>query len=230
MSEIRIFSDGACSGNPGPGGWAAIICFSDDTVQELGGADDQTTNNRMEIRGTLEALLHLAKRNITGAVTIYTDSQYLIQGSQSWLAKWRENGWQTQANQSVSNKDLWQALEPVLEQFKIRWVYVPGHANYPGNERCDKIAVAYSLKKNELLYSGSLANYPVDLSRVPSGAPIKKFPKPVYLSLLNGKLERHTDWKSCEARVKGQKSVKYKKVESQEEEEQTLMSWGLKNT
>jgi ribonuclease HI len=235
-NKVVVFTDGACSGNPGPGGWAAILISPLGKVRELGGREERTTNNRMELRAALEALLALAnvKQLSTKEIRIYTDSTYMIRGIQSWVHGWKRNGWKTQAGTDVSNRELWEALLEAIQkhEFEIEWLYVPGHKGYPGNERCDQIAVAYSQGSEPKLFQCARADYPVNVDRVPPPSPLpdpnrKKGPA-VYLSLVDGKVHRDKDWKSCEARVKGRQGVKFKKVESPEEEEEILRSWGLK--
>src|SRR5947209_1529330 len=128
---ITIFSDGASKGNPGPGGWGAVILLPDDTVVELGGHEDRTTNNRMELQAAINALLHV--RHLTHDVTVNTDSKYLIQGITQWVKNWVKNGWTTQSREEVVNRDLWEILAAVIEQREemksiTTWNYVAGHS------------------------------------------------------------------------------------------------------
>lgn len=146
----EIYTDGACSGNPGPGGWGTLVEFADGQVQELGGRDTQTTNNRMEMQAAIAALEFLSKADIdSGAVILHTDSEYLKNGITKWINGWKRKGWKTSSGKPVLNKDLWQQLDRLsqtltAEQIKVDWRYVRGHAGNPGNERCDEIARAYS--------------------------------------------------------------------------------------
>jgi ribonuclease HI len=131
-----MYTDGACSGNPGPGGWGAVLLWKD-TERELHGSDPLTTNNRMElmaaIRG-LEALRRPAK------VTLYTDSTYLLNGITKWITGWQRNGWLTSAKKPVKNADLWRRLVEAMDGHEIIWLWVKGHAGDPGNERADALA------------------------------------------------------------------------------------------
>ncbi len=144
--KVIIFTDGACSGNPGPGGWAAILVSPLGKVREIGGSEAHTTNNKMELTATLEALrmLSAVKKLSTKEIQLYTDSKYVIQGITQWVHGWKRNGWKTAEGKDVSNRELWIALDEMVRGFQVEWLYVPGHSGFPGNERCDEIAVAYS--------------------------------------------------------------------------------------
>jgi len=145
-----IYTDGACSGNPGPGGWGTRIEFDDGQVHELGGRDKATTNNRMEMQAAISALEFLNDRETdSNRVTLHTDSEYLKNGITKWIKGWKKKGWKTSAGKPVLNKDLWQQLDELTrslsdEDLTIDWRYVRGHAGNPGNERCDEIARAFS--------------------------------------------------------------------------------------
>ena len=135
---IEIYTDGACSGNPGPGGWGVVI-FDANETRELNGGEAETTNNRMELRAAIEAL------NATDPATpvrLYTDSQYVKNGLTQWIAGWKRNGWKTSARKPVKNQDLWRALDEAAEGREIDWRWVKGHAGDPGNERADALARA----------------------------------------------------------------------------------------
>ena len=131
-----IYTDGACSGNPGPGGWGARI-EGPDEVSEIKGGEAQTTNNRMELSAAIEALAHLPDNS---AVTLVTDSIYVKDGMTSWLANWKKRGWKTAAKKPVKNVDLWQALDTQCQRHQMTWQWVKGHAGHPGNERADELA------------------------------------------------------------------------------------------
>lgn len=151
-----IYTDGACSGNPGPGGWGTVIYFTDGSVHELGGADSQTTNNRMEMQAAIEALEFLLNTGQTEAVTLYTDSEYVKNGITQWLKGWKQKGWKTAAGKAVLNQDLWKLLDALQEKVNqqvssLKWCYVKGHSGDQGNDRCDEIARAFSLGKNFVL-------------------------------------------------------------------------------
>jgi ribonuclease HI len=232
MDPIIVFTDGACSGNPGPGGWAAILVSPMGKVRELGGGAANTTNNRMELTAAIEALASLAKVKSLSSkkIRLYTDSTYVIRGITEWIHGWKKRDWKNAEGDDVANKEFWLRLDSEVQEggFQVEWLYVPGHSGYPGNERCDEIAVSYSKGQPIPLITGELSAYPYDLKRLPAPAPLghKKKGKPVYLSYVDGKVFRDSDWKSCEARVKGKRGVKFKKVQSPEEEEDILASWG----
>jgi ribonuclease HI len=135
---VDIYTDGACRGNPGPGGWAAVLSAGG-REKEIFGAQPLTTNNRMELQAVIEALSAL-KRPLQ--VRLYTDSQYVRRGILEWLPQWKARGWKTADRKPVKNQDLWQQLELVAAQHRIEWHWVPGHAGVPGNERCDVLANA----------------------------------------------------------------------------------------
>jgi ribonuclease HI len=156
-----IYTDGACSGNPGPGGWGTVIYFSDGSVQELGGGDAQTTNNRMEMQAAIEALEYLLAFDLAlnsaesqgsaglTTVPLYTDSEYVKNGITKWLTGWKKKGWKTAAGKPVLNQDLWRLLDnlqaQVTAKVALQWRYVKGHSGDKGNDRCDEIARAFSL-------------------------------------------------------------------------------------
>ncbi len=133
---VEIFSDGACKGNPGPGGWGALLRFGAHE-KELCGGEAHTTNNRMELMAVIQALEAL-KRPVP--VRVVTDSQYLRQGITQWLPRWKRNGWQTANRQPVKNQDLWERLDRALGDHQIEWRWVKGHAGHPENERADALA------------------------------------------------------------------------------------------
>lgn len=135
-SEIKIWTDGACSGNPGPGGWGALM-IAGDRRKEIYAGEPDTTNNRMELMAAIEALNALKKPSL---VTLHTDSTYVKDGLTKWIHGWKKNGWKTAAKKPVKNKDLWQALEAACERHEIKWVWVKGHAGDAGNERADELA------------------------------------------------------------------------------------------
>jgi ribonuclease HI len=133
---IDIFTDGACSGNPGPGGWAAILRFGD-KEKELSGGEAATTNNRMEMMAVIQGLKALKKNS---AVTIHTDSRYVMDGASQWLKNWKARGWKTADRKPVKNEDLWRALDAAMDGHQIKWVWVRGHSGHVENERADAIA------------------------------------------------------------------------------------------
>lgn len=136
MTDVIIYTDGACSGNPGPGGWGAILVYGE-TRKELSGGEAETTNNRMELQAAIEALSAL-KRPCKAA--LYTDSVYVRDGITKWIKGWERNGWRTAAKKPVKNTELWQALQTALQPHDIDWHWVKGHAGHPENERADELA------------------------------------------------------------------------------------------
>jgi ribonuclease HI len=240
MAEKRIiiFADGACLGNPGPGAAGSIVADTKHVV-EVGHFEGSTTNNRMEIMAVIQALDVLEKSNFKAEeVIFYCDSKYVLNGIQSWVKGWKRGGWKTIAGEDVKNKDLWMRLHDLVEKassdFKILWEYVPGHSGIPGNERCDEIATTLASGCEIFLYNGSRSEYPVDLENLnpskskKSSKPVKTTPSTYYVSLLGGSVYRDKTWKECEARVKGSRGAKYKKVNSTDEELAVLQGWGVR--
>lgn len=147
LSKIKsIYTDGACSGNPGPGGWGVVIYFEDGSSHELGGAAANTTNNRMEMQAAIAALQFLSDTQYSEPVTLFTDSEYLKNGVTKWIAGWKKRGWKTSQGSPVLNQELWEILDR-LNSKRVDWRYVRGHTGNVGNERCDAIARAFSLGK-----------------------------------------------------------------------------------
>ncbi|MBI4291603.1 MAG: ribonuclease HI [Betaproteobacteria bacterium] len=135
-SAVRIYTDGACKGNPGPGGWGALLKFGA-REKELFGGEPETTNNRMELTAVIRALEALTRGC---RVEIYTDSQYVHKGISEWLSNWKRRGWRTADRKPVKNQDLWQRLDELTGKHEIRWHWVKGHAGHPENERADGLA------------------------------------------------------------------------------------------
>ena len=133
---INIYTDGACKGNPGPGGWGALI-LQGDTKNEIYGGEANTTNNRMEIMAVIRALKTI---NAENEITVFTDSTYVQKGINEWIAKWKINGWRTSNKKEVKNKDLWVQLDNLTSQLKINWIWVKGHSGHPENDRADYLA------------------------------------------------------------------------------------------
>lgn len=131
-----MYTDGACSGNPGPGGWGAVL-ISDNHRKELFGGEAETTNNRMEMMAIIQGAEALKRAS---SVDIYTDSTYVLKGMTEWLEGWKKRGWRTAAKKPVKNVDLWQRLEEALERHKVNWIWVKGHSGVPENERADELA------------------------------------------------------------------------------------------
>ena len=136
MTEVEIYTDGACRGNPGPGGWAALLVAGKER-KEVSGSEALTTNNRMELMAAIGGLGALKRRC---AVKLYTDSKYVLQGITEWLPSWKARGWRTAARTPVKNQDLWQLLDAAVQEQDIEWHWVKGHSGHDGNEYVDQLA------------------------------------------------------------------------------------------
>ncbi|QOL25201.1 ribonuclease HI [Thalassotalea sp. LPB0316] len=153
MKEVKIFTDGSCLGNPGPGGYGAVLIYKGHQ-KELAQGYQLTTNNRMEMLATVKALASLKE---PCKVTLTTDSQYVKQGITSWISKWQKNNWKTAAKQPVKNVDLWQALFEQTKRHDIKWHWVKGHSGHPENERCDELARNAAMAKDLLKDEGYIS-------------------------------------------------------------------------
>jgi len=238
-NSLIIFTDGASRGNPGRGGWGVIIAGVN-TVIELGGREDHTTNNRMELFGLISALEHLNVRKneyIEKSADIYIDSRYVLNGVQKWLSSWQKGGWKTKAKKDVLNRDLWEklatALDTVQKTLTLSWYHVDGHVGIPANERVDEIATGLADGKHTTLYDGPRATYKVDINTLKGDVPKKsdknksRSGKPAYsyVSVVNGIIETHKTWAECERRVKGVSKSRFQKVFSANEEKDLIESY-----
>ena len=136
VDPVRMWTDGACKGNPGPGGWGVLILWGD-AVKELYGGEETTTNNRMELTAVIEGLRALKR---PCAVQLHVDSVYVMNGMKTWIHGWKRNGWRTSDKKPVKNAELWQALDEQVVRHDVTWIWVKGHAGDPGNERADELA------------------------------------------------------------------------------------------
>jgi ribonuclease HI len=235
MSQpILIYCDGACTGNPGPGGWGAIVATPDGRVRELGGGERLTTNNRMEMEAAMAGLAAVSA--LDGPVELHTDSTYLIKGITEWIHGWRRRDWKAMNGADVANRELWERLDKVVKarQGKIDWRYVKGHSGVPGNERCDAIAVSFAQGKPVALFDGPVSTYTVGLEAIADPSLVRAASRKSssakahsYVSLLGGVPMRHSTWAECERRVKGKANAKYRKATSAQEESEILRSWGV---
>lgn len=243
VPEFVAFTDGAAKGNPGPGGWGAVVARPEDWVVELGGADRPTTNNRMELRGPIAVLERLAAT--PGKVAVYTDSTYVIRGIRDWIASWKRRGWKTATGGDVLNRGAWEELSALVEargRGMVEWHYVRGHSGIPGNERVDEIASTFATGRRPDLYDGPFHAYPVQLLDLPhdTSVPTRSSPSrpgaapksrgtgpAFYLSVVDGQPMRHATWTECERRVKGRSGARYRKVTSEEEMAELLRGWGF---
>ncbi len=237
-TSLIAFTDGACRGNPGRGGWGVILYSKTrGSVRELGAHAPHTTNNRMELEAAIGALEALSAE--IEDLTLCVDSKYVIQGVTEWVRGWELRGWVSSSGSPVANPDLWEQLIALVRarerKSKIHWQHVLGHAGIPGNERADQIAQAFADGTDIKLYEGSFDDYGVDILTMSSKASEKKKTSTkssskkayLYLSLVAGQLERHKTWDECSARVKGVARAKFKKVLSPEEEQSVLQEWGI---
>jgi ribonuclease HI len=246
---IIVFTDGAAKGNPGPGGWGAIVVTPDQRVTELGGGSAHTTNNRMELSGAIAALEHVATQ--PGRVAIYTDSTYLIQGITQWVWGWRKRGWKTAQGGDVLNRELWEQLFSLVgarqqtsslggarARGDVEWHWVRGHVGTPGNERADQISVLFAQQQPADLYVGSLDGYALPILQLPDDTTLPKRSAGTvpaakrqaaysYLSVVGGVPMRHVTWAECEQRVKGQSGARFKKATSAADESAILSGWGF---
>jgi ribonuclease HI len=186
MRVVAAACDGACSGNPGPGGWGALLRYEDGSLREMGGAERATTNNRMELTAALALFEVLRELPRAPDLVIRTDSRYLIDGLQKWLAGWKRKGWRTASGGAVLNRDLWEQLDAARLP-GVSLVHVRGHSGDPDNDRCDAIAVAFSRGQRPALASpGTPA--PPPPAEAESSPPVDD-PAPVELQQLLGRLE-----------------------------------------
>jgi ribonuclease HI len=249
--KITIFTDGSSRGNPGPGGWGSVVVLGTNAgagatveVTELGGGEAHTTNNRMEIQAAIGGLGCVTdsqksqKLSENMAITINTDSSYLINGITKWVKGWQAKGWKTAAKEEVQNRDLWEDLIAVVDQIKtsggsIIWNYVGGHIGIAGNERCDEIATAFADGEQPELYRGAIGTYQIknildvsidsvsikeksaEKSEKNSRSRAKAYS---YVSAINGEVQVHQSWAECEVRVKGKSGARFKKALSAGEE------------
>jgi ribonuclease HI len=229
VTPIRIITDGACIGNPGRGGWAALI-MQDGQLTEIGGHEAHTTNNRMELRAAIEALRHVSP---DAPVHIVTDSSYLMNGITKWLAGWQRRGWITSTGTPVKNADLWRELD-ALTGARVTWERVKGHAGHPENERADAIAQAHAQRRDPgptpdlaQLAQAAAPTAPAADTNLVAAITARRPGRTTYLSLLGPDLQRHATWDACRNRVHGVPNARYKKATSAEQEIATVKGWGL---
>ena len=238
MENILIFTDGSSRGNPGPGGWGAVV-VANERVVELGGGEAHTTNNRMEMLAVISAIDFLIEYeflSLNFKCVVHTDSAYVINGITKWVAGWKARGWLTLQKEEVLNRDLWEKLSYLLEDMpgdeKIEWKLLKGHVGVPGNERCDEIATAFAQKKEVKLYDGPLAKYSIDIKSIAhddekssarSESKKRSNQKAFsYVSRVGGKIFVDKTWQECEKRVKGVSGVKFKKAFNKADESQVI--------
>lgn len=235
--ETTVFTDGASKGNPGPGGWGAII-VANDTVRELGGREESTTNNRMELQAALEALSHVSSLGLKSAA-VHTDSSYLINGITKWVEAWKARGWMTLKKEEVLNQDIWRKLADLIDSGNVvvEWKHVGGHVGIAGNERADRIASGFADGTAVELYDGPLAgyahdvlNFKIDETRKEKKSASRTRSRGAaysYVSAVDGAVLTHKTWAECEARVKG-RPARFKKAMSAEEERRIVEEFSKK--
>lgn len=231
--QALIFTDGSALGNPGPGGWGAVVAF-DGVVQEVGGRATHTTNNRMEISAIIGALSSIPAGT---SALVHTDSAYAINGITKWVRGWKQREWVTAGKQPVANRDLWEALSELTETHDLSWRHVPGHSGVLGNERADEIATAYAKGEHPKLFRANKEDYLFDVSDISYDVKKKKarsasrakrgIPAYSYVSVVGGVMKKHATWAECERAVKGKAGTRYKKTVSKEDERATLRAWGF---
>lgn len=235
--EIIAFTDGSSRGNPGPGGWGAVLIFPEREgikVAEKGGAERLTTNNRMEMTAVIEVLKYTEffySKETSYPVTVYTDSSYLIKGITGWVFLWEKNDWKKNDGEPVKNEDLWRKLISLKKKMNISWVHVKGHSGVPGNERADEIACSFADGKDANLREVEYKDYGIDIlslkqSSTSSQKEKKSFKKAYsYVSEVAGDVMSHKSWDECKNRVEGARGARFKKVYSLEEEIELMKEW-----
>lgn len=234
--EIIIYTDGSSRGNPGPGGWGAIIATKE-MVTEIGGRDNHTTNNKMELTAAGKSLEAVKDLGDSFIIDMRVDSRYVINGITKWIFGWQKNGWKNTQREEVANRDLWRSLAEVVADLqmsgsKILWNYTPGHAGIAGNDRVDEIATKYADGENVKLHKERRGRYPIDLTPHAGNQKLLATKKTKtkskaysYVSLVKDKCMKHNTWAECERRVKGVPNVKFKKTLNAEDERETLLLW-----
>lgn len=243
-SKLVIYTDGASRGNPGRGGWAAVI-LAGDMAMEIAGSSKHATNNQMELAGVEAVLSDSGALSWDGDVVVLSDSMYVINGMTKWAKGWERNGWITSAKTPVENKGQWQNLLALMKEYGTRLSIekVKGHAGDLYNERCDELAVNAALGNEQTLFSGSLKDYEKFLhesgydehSMKAASAKAKEKPKAKkndgpaysYVSMVDGIVHADKTWADCEKRVKGAKGAKFKKVFSKAEETSLMQDYTL---
>ena len=234
-NSLVIFTDGSSLGNPGPGGYGAVMISSKlGEVIELGGSKPNTTNNEMELVAIVSALSYAV--NNTEPLHIFTDSSYAINGATAWMYGWIKNGWKKKDGEEIKNRFHWETMYSLVTERgadTITWHHVPGHVGVPGNERVDDIARELAEGKDIELYRGTFSGYAIqnvldikideEAKKKKSHSKTKAYS---YLSVIDKVVVRHKTWADTEARVRGQ-SARYKKAISAEHENEILKDWGF---
>ncbi len=222
MKQITIYTDGSSRGNPGPGGYGFIAIYPNDAdemrIDEAGGREELTTNNRMELKAVIEGLKFFDDyyaKNTPTSYEIRTDSSYVLNGATKWLHNWKAKNWISSTKEEVKNIDLWQEMDAVIKSKEIKWTLLKGHSEIFGNERCDEIATAYADGKKPDLYKGFLAEYNgaeeiLNIKTTSTKKSSSKKNKGVafsYVSKVDGKIHIDQTWDECKKRVHGKKAL-----------------------
>ncbi len=240
---LTIYTDGASRGNPGKGGWAAVV-IADTHAMELVGNVDHATNNQMELAGVEAVLSDSGAKAWDGPVVVYSDSMYVINGMTKWAHGWERNGWVTSAKTPVENKAQWQNLLALIREYgkRLSVEKVKGHSGDLYNERCDELAVAAALGEEPKTFSGTVEQYKTFLEEAGFSEMKMAFKKAEtkkkaksdavaysYVSMIDGVVHADKTWAACEKRVKGKKGAKYKKVYSKAEETELMQDYTLQS-
>ncbi len=236
-NSLIIFTDGSSLGNPGPGGWGALLAYPKlDELIELGGTKLTTTNNEMELTAIVSALSYAV--NSSTHIHLYTDSQYAINGVTKWMYGWAHNGWKTKSGEDVKNKELFQSLYSLIGdrgKDNITWHHVRGHVGVPANERVDDIARLLAEGTNVKMYRGKISEYPTpNILSLPSKAEQEAVAKKKkssgkaysYLAIVNGQFAEFDTWAECQQYVTG-RQAKFKKATSEEHRSEIMAEWGI---
>ena len=233
MKEIIIYTDGSSRGNPGPGGYGFVAIYPNDAdemrIDERGGREDLTTNNRMELKAVIEGLKFFDdyySKNVAPKYEIRLDSAYVLNGSTKWIHGWKSKNWISSTKEEVKNIDLWQEMDAVINGKEIKWTLLKGHSEIFGNERCDEIATSYADGKKPNLYSGFLAEYNgaeeiLNIKVTTLKKSSNKNKKAVaysYVSKVDGNIHIDQTWDECKNRVHKTKGALYKKSISKTDE------------
>lgn len=239
-SDIVIYTDGASRGNPGPGGWGAIV-FAGGYAMEIAGGVKRATNNQMELEAVLQVLSDNATKGSKENIIVYSDSAYVVNGLNSWIYGWSKNGWITKQKSPVENKEIWMKLLELLKYYgnRLELKKISGHSGELYNERCDELAVDAALGKKQNLFKGKIADYDKYLEIIGTTAKKQSASQRTkkkksssekafsYVSMVGGKVHVDKSWLDCEKRVKGKKGAKYKKVFSKGEEIELVGEYSL---
>jgi len=242
-NELLIYTDGASRGNPGPGGWGAVILVGGYAMEVAGGVK-RATNNQMELQAVLSVLSDSAALAHEGSVTVLSDSAYVVNGLNAWVWGWEKKGWITTQKTPVENKNLWVELLDLLRKYgdRLTVAKVSGHAGELYNERCDELAVDAALGRKPALFQGNLNEYDAFLEMMGTKKKVESGGTKVgskkkkntaqaysYVSLVAGKVHADKTWGACEKRVKGKKGAKFKKVFSKQEETELMQDYTLQS-